>query len=63
VASQRQALIRAAKTSKSLNERAAAAREELWHAMAEARRAGMTLQEIADIAGLSRQRVMAILKS
>jgi transcriptional regulator with XRE-family HTH domain len=34
----------------------------MWDAMAAARRSGLTLAEIAEIAGLSRQRVMEILK-
>jgi DNA-directed RNA polymerase sigma subunit (sigma70/sigma32) len=58
----RQRLERAATRSRSLDERATEARRELWDAMKEARKEHMTLQEIADICGLSRQRVMEILR-
>ena len=60
--SARHRLEHAATRSRSLDERATAARRELWDAMAEARADGMTLREIADICMLSRQRVMEILR-
>lgn len=56
-------LQRAADRSRALDESATAARRELWDAMKEARADGMTLQEIADTCGLSRQRVMEIVRS
>jgi hypothetical protein len=62
VAGERQQLIRAAQRSKAADAKAQEARYALWVAMAEARRARLTLQEIADIAGLSRRRVMDILQ-
>jgi DNA-directed RNA polymerase sigma subunit (sigma70/sigma32) len=60
---ERQKLVRAAKKFQTLNTQAGEARRAMWVAMAEARRGGMTLQEIADVAGISRQRVMEILNS
>jgi hypothetical protein len=58
----RRALAAAAKRSRLLERRAANSREALHHAMAEAYRSGMTMEEIGAIVGLSRQRVGSILR-
>jgi DNA-binding transcriptional regulator LsrR (DeoR family) len=58
----RRALVAAAKATRLLERRAADAREELHHAMAEAYRSGMTMEEIGAIVGLSRRRVGSILR-
>jgi len=62
VANTNQRLLRAAARARQADEKATEARRQLWDAMRAARADGMTLQEIADIAGLSRQRVMEILR-